>query len=72
MGHNLASVTEEMESPNLVSDQRVLAVAVLAKSLVVGENSSMTTPGASDQLFAADDTGSEGRASAPAGRVFCV
>jgi transposase len=69
VGHNLASVTEEMESPKVVRDQRVLVVAVLAKSLVVGENLSMTTPGASDQLFAADDTGSQGRASAAAGRA---
>jgi transposase len=58
-----------MESPNVGRDQRVLLVAVLAKSLVVGENSSMTTPGAPDQLFAADDTDSGGRASAPAGRA---
>ena len=58
-----------MESPNAGRDQRVLPVAVLANFLVVGENSSMTTPGASDQLFAADETDPKGRAAAPAGRA---
>jgi len=58
-----------MRSPKVGRDQRVLPVAVLAKSPVVGENSSRTTPGASDQLFAADKTDAKGRASAPAGRA---
>jgi len=58
-----------MESPKVGRDQRVLAVAVLAKLLVVGENSSMATPGSSEQLFAADQTNPKGRTTAPAGRA---
>ena len=58
-----------MESPKVGRDQRVLPVAVLAKSLVMDENSSMTMPGVFDQLFAAHETDAKGRASAPAGRA---
>lgn len=51
----------------MARDQRVLRVALLANTLVVGESSSMRSPGASDQLFAANEADPKRRATAPAG-----
>jgi transposase len=53
----------------VVRDQPILAVAMLAKCLVVGENFSMTTTAAADRLFAPDETDPVTSVTTPAGRA---
>ncbi len=59
-----------MESPKVVRDQRVLAVAVLAKCLVDSENGSMTTTASTAWLFEVEMGEAEApRPAAPAGEA---